>query len=325
MTRRLLFITSNQIGDAVLSTGVLAHLLRQEPDLRVTVACGTVPQQLFAAVPNLDRLLVVRKRKRAGHWRELWRQTVGTRWWRIVDMRRSALPWLLWARHRQSVPKIDGLHRVQLAAAALGLQDDPPPPVIWTRPEDEAEAERLLPAAGGPVLGVGPTANWPGKSWPIDHWIDLTRRLTAADGPLPGARVAVFGAPNEREAAAALLAALDGQAVDLVGGPHLLTVAAALGRCRLYVGNDSGLMHMAAAAGAPTLGLFGPTDDRLYRPWSPRAAIVRTPESLEDWRRHMARPEFDVATTGSLLTSLEVATVEQAARRLFSDTAGAGV
>ncbi|MCG8512385.1 MAG: glycosyltransferase family 9 protein, partial [Rhodospirillales bacterium] len=53
---RILFITSNRIGDAVLSTGVLGHLLETYPKARITIACGPAPAPLFRAVPNLDRL-----------------------------------------------------------------------------------------------------------------------------------------------------------------------------------------------------------------------------------------------------------------------------
>jgi ADP-heptose:LPS heptosyltransferase len=73
--------------------------------------------------------------------------------------------------------------------------------------------------------------------------------------------------------AAPLLAALPG-ALDLVGMLSLPEAAAVLRRSALFIGNDSGLMHLAAAAGAPTVGLFGPTDATIYRPAGPRATAV---------------------------------------------------
>jgi ADP-heptose:LPS heptosyltransferase len=65
--------------------------------------------------------------------------------------------------------------------------------------------------------------------------------------------------------AAPLLTALP-QAIDLVGALSLPEVAAVLQTASLFIGNDSGLMHLSAAAGAPTIGLFGPTDAATYRP-----------------------------------------------------------
>uniref|UniRef100_UPI0022EB7841 glycosyltransferase family 9 protein n=1 Tax=Falsiroseomonas oryzae TaxID=2766473 RepID=UPI0022EB7841 len=87
--------------------------------------------------------------------------------------------------------------------------------------------------------------------------------------------IAVLGGPGgaERAMAAPVLAALP-QAVDLVGALSLPEAAAVLRRAALFIGNDSGLMHLAAAAGAPTLGLFGQSDSREYGPCGPRAAAA---------------------------------------------------
>ena len=100
-------------------------------------------------------------------------------------------------------------------------------------------------------------------------------------GPLPGAVPVVFAGPGEAERAMAelLLAALP-DAIDLVGRLSLPEVAACLARCALFVGNDSGLMHLAAAAGAPTLGLFGPTPAEEYAPAGVSAAAVVSASTL---------------------------------------------
>ena len=105
-------------------------------------------------------------------------------------------------------------------------------------------------------------------------------RFVAAIQALAGedAIPAVIAGPGdtERAMAAPLLAALPG-AIDLVGRLTLPEIAAVLARVSLFIGNDSGLMHLAAAAGAPTLGLFGPTDASEYAPAGPRAAPVISP------------------------------------------------
>ncbi len=98
--------------------------------------------------------------------------------------------------------------------------------------------------------------------------------------------------------------------------------AACLKRCALFVGNDSGLMHMAAAAGTPTLGLFGPTRDQHYAPWGPKGAAVRTEESVEALT---GRPGFDHRARASLMGGLVVEAVERAALALLERCApGAG-
>jgi ADP-heptose:LPS heptosyltransferase len=144
-------------------------------------------------------------------------------------------------------------------AAMLGIAPAPMP-VVWTTPADRARAVSLLPC-GRPVIGLGATANWAPKVWPPDRFAELFRRLAAES--LPQAVPAVFAGPGaaERAMAAPLLAALP-EAIDLVGQLTIPEAAAAIQRCRLYIGNDSGLMHLAAACGTPTIGLCGTTLDR---------------------------------------------------------------
>lgn len=268
---RILFVTATRIGDAVLSTGLADHLLRTYPDAAVTVACGPLAAGVFQRMPRRARTLIVDKKRFDLHWLELWRRTVGTAWDLVVDLRGSALALALRARRRAIMRggRRPG-HRLGHIAGTLGL-DPAPLPVSWTSPADREAAGALLPE-GSAWIGLAPTANWSGKVWPADRFVSLFRALSER---LPGARPAVFAGPGEAERAMAspVLAALPG-AVDLVGRLSLPEASACLARCRLFVGNDSGLMHLAAAAGAPTLGLFGPTPASEYGPRGRRAAAV---------------------------------------------------
>lgn len=315
MTRRLLFVTSTRIGDAVLSTGLLGALIDETPGLRVTVACGPLAAPLFEAVPGLERLIVMPKRKRGGHWLDLWRQVGLGRWDMVVDLRRSALAWLLpFARRRLVLPKApQPMHRVRHIGGLIGRADDPPPPRLWTNADHDARAAALI-AEGGPVLALGPTANWRAKTWRAERFAELMERLTGPDGILPGARVALFGGPGEREQALALIDAVPAdRRIDLIGAVDLPTAAACLRRCDLYVGNDSALMHIAAAVGIPTLGLFGPSQEVYYAPWGEKAATVRTTVPFAE----IYPPGFDHRTSDTLMDTLTVDMAERAARDLW--------
>jgi len=268
---RILFVTSNRIGDAVLSTGLLDHLLRQHPDARITIACGPAAEGVFLRMPGLERLIIMEKRTWGRHWLPLWREAVGTVWDLAVDIRGSALVWLVPTRTRARMRRLPG-HKTEQLAAVLGVAP-PPLPVAWTAPEDRARAAALV--GSPPLIALGPTANWSGKVWPADRFVALFRALQAH--ALPGARAVVLAGPGpaERAMAAPVLAALPA-AVDLCGALSLPEAAAVLARCDLFVGNDSGLMHLAAAAGAPTLGLFGPTPVDEYGPRGWRTAVARS-------------------------------------------------
>lgn len=260
---RILFITATRLGDAVLSTALLDHLLSTYPSARITIACGPLAAGIFARMPNLERIVIVDKRRFDLHWLALWWQVAGRRWDLAVDLRGSAITLFLRAGRRAIMRggRRPG-HRLTHIAGAMGLVA-PLLPTAWMAPADHARAAALLPA-GAPIIGLGPTANWPAKMWPAERFVALFEALAER---LPAARAAIFGGHGEaeRRAAAPVLAALPG-AIDLVGRLDLPEAAACLSACALFVGNDSGLMHLAAAAGTPTLGLFGPTPSSEYAP-----------------------------------------------------------
>ncbi len=270
---KILFITSSRIGDAVISCGILEALRLAHPQARFTIACGTVAEGVFTRFPALERLIVFEKESYDRHWPRLWLKLVPHVWDIAVDVRGSGISLFLAARKRHILKggRRPGRRYAQLGA---GLGFDPPPlPVAWTDADDEAKAATLM--GEGPVIALAPTANWDGKVWPAQRFIDLFYELCAK---IPDARAAVFGGPGAQEAALAepVLKALPG-AVNLCGKLSLPEAAACLRRATLFVGNDSGLMHLAASAGAPTLGLFGRSKASEYAPAGPRTAIAVAP------------------------------------------------
>ncbi len=315
---RILFITSNRLGDAILSTGLLGHLSDAYPAARFTVACGPVAAPVFQDLPTLEKLIVMRKGPFLSHWRALLGYAV-PRWWSmVVDVRGSATAWVLPTLRRRIFATCAGDdHRVEQLGRLLGLTP-PPSPRLWIGNDTAKAVDRLLGDDPRPILSVGPTANWLAKTWPVERFAELVGRLTA-DGPLKGARVAVIAAPAERAGAMGVLDALPpDRQIDLLGTEPLPVIGGVMARSRLYVGNDSGLMHLAAAAGAPTLGLFGPSRPENYQPWGPRADYVRTAADFETLRRS---EHWTLRPTESLMTTLTVDAAEAGARSLLSRTA----
>lgn len=313
----ILFITATRIGDAVLSSGLLKRLADEVPNARFTVVAGPVAAPLFAQVPNLDRLIVMEKGKGKAHWFKLWSQVRHKKWGLIVDLRGSAISGFL-RRDRRAVHRKnfgEPVHKVVQAARVLTLEDDPPSPYLFTSEETEARAEALT-AGEGPILAIGPSANWIGKVWPTERFGQTAKSLLADE--LKGGRLMVLGGKEDRMIADELIAAFPkDQVIDLVGQADLPTVYACLKRARLFVGNDSGLMHMAAAAGVPTIGLFGPSDDLLYAPWGPKARSVRGPREFEQF----VKLDPDLSQSIRHMIDLPVASVLETAKELLAATA----
>lgn len=265
----LLFITSNRLGDAVLSTGLLAAALERFNPTAVTVACGPIPAPLFAGVPNIARIIPLKKEKNRNHWLQFWLYAVTKRWDVMIDVRNSFTSYVLPARRAYRFYYGDRTkHKAVQLAGILGLKETPPS-TIWLTDKARGQAAAWLPD-GPPILALCPTANWAGKIWPAENFIALAHRLSFK-------RVAIFGAVGEEAQAAPIIKALapDFDVIDLVGRTDPLQAAACLACTSLCVANDSGLMHIAAAMGTPTIGLFGPSNDVEYSPWGARTAFIR--------------------------------------------------
>jgi ADP-heptose:LPS heptosyltransferase len=280
MSTKVLFVTSNRIGDCVISSGVIREIARQVPGAQITVACGRPPAPFFRSASGVERVIVLDKKKAAGHWLDLWAQVSGQRWSMVIDIRGSALAWLLRADRRivYSRKWETGLPKVEMVTRLMGA-DRPLEPEIFLDDQARAEAAAVIDpqlAGGsgpGPILALAPIAHQPGKSWPSDSWGELVRRLMA-EPRFQGWRFMPVGGPGDHPPAAPALAVAGDRSVDFVGKGDILASAAAIDRATLFVGNDSGLMHVSAALGKPTLGLFGPTEWWLYGPRGPRTAIA---------------------------------------------------
>ncbi|MAE52017.1 MAG: glycosyltransferase 9 family protein [Micavibrio sp.] len=307
--QRILFITSSRIGDAVLSSGLLHYMVQTYPEARITIGCGPLAASLFEGVPNLEAVIPIRKQKYNKHWLEFWKKVAGHRWDIVVDLRDSAVSRLIRARRRYIFGKhiAKDQHKVSQNAAVMGLANAPGPK-LWFTEQQLSKARALIPE-GAPVLGVGPSANWIGKTWPADRFVEIIKFLTGPGGKMEAARVAVFAAPGEEDAARQVLASIpQDRQLDIIAKTDPGVAAATLSRCDFYIGNDSGLMHCAAACGVPTLGLFGPSYPHIYAPWGRKAHYISTPESFDDLRGYEG---YSPQTCGCLMGSLSVDAVKK--------------
>jgi heptosyltransferase-3 len=277
MSASVLFIAPTRIGDAVLAASLLEHIRRMQPDARVTIIASPFSAPLFEAYPALAALHVIGKQSWGRHWWRIWKIAIRTRWSTVWDMRGSALAYLCVTKRRhvfrgnpRPMPKLQQFE-AQLVLPPL------PHPVLWTTQAEDARAREII-ADGAKVLVFAPSANWPPKEWPIEHFIVLAQKLLG--GAYQGYRPMIIAASHERARAAPLLEALKKfDVIDATDGAlTLLELYACLRRAQGFVGNDSGLMHMAAASGIPTLGLFGPTDAITYQPTGAQVTQLVAPE-----------------------------------------------
>lgn len=314
----ILIITATDIGGALAASGLVKRLFDEIPYARFAIVTDVALAPLFAEVPNLDRVITAPRSIGLLERYGLVRRLNTRRWGLIVDARDCGLSGYL-RRERRAVlqPKPGApLHPVVALAEALGLEADPPPPFLYTSPEIDAAADEAL-GEGGPILAIAPGAAWSGRAWPVERFAQLAGQLLGADGPMPDGRLLVVGDPNDGDVIEASRFAIARQRlVSPALGLGVLGDYALLKRVRLFIGNDGPWMHLAAAAGAPTLGLFGPSDERTAAPWGRKARSVRGPRPFEAFQA--IDPGLNQAI-GHMM-DLPVQTVLDAAQDLFTAT-----
>lgn len=159
-----------------------------------------------------------------------------------------------------------------LQSLALFLEDHAA--TVHPGPEDRAFADTFLGADDAPLIAVHPGSGSPRKCWPLENWRALGAWLLARK---PQPRVLLIGGEADHAQIDTLAAAWRDRPVRLARDLPLPHLAALLARCRLYLGHDTGISHLAAAAGAPSLLLFGPTDPAIWAPANPLVNVLTAP------------------------------------------------
>lgn len=279
----ILYIAEADPMAAVMSSGVLAQLVAEVPGARITVVGSSESAPLFRDTPGLDALLELAGEAQ-GDWIGLWNRLRKRRWGVIVDMRGSKLSgWLRRDRRAVRKPSSEAIHAVDAAAAVLMLESTPAPK-LFVSDETQAEADALVRPDDRPILAIGPGVDWIGKQWPAERFSKVAAGLLGPNGVMAGGRLLIVGTPEDRDAANTIRFAVSrDRVVEVYGKLDALQTVAALRHARLFVGGDSIWTQLAVAAGAPAIGVYGPSDETLTKPWT--GVAVRGSRSLEDFRR----------------------------------------
>lgn len=281
MNDPILLVGLSNIGDAVLTTPVMLALHELFPDALLDIAADRRSAPVYEPCPFRRRVLLKDKDRPLRGLPRLLRELRGERYALVVDLRTDFLAYLVRARRRCAKwsARPYGAHAVQrhLGVIADLWGERPLPPVrVWPGAAERALAAASVPA-GQRWLALAPGANWAPKIWPAGHFAALLAELRADfDGVL------LLGDGRDAGLAAAVAAAAPLPCTNLCGQSTIMQAAALLERATAFVGNDSGLGHLAAAAGCATLTLFGPGEPARYHPWSARAAWLRAPGGTLD-------------------------------------------
>ncbi len=296
--RRVLVVKIKYIGDVLLCTPVFRVLREAFPGATLTALVAKGTEDVVLYHPDVDEVLTVdrpveKKKAWSCSWTDhvrLIRHLRENRFDLAIDLtdgdRAAFLTWASGARWRvgfnrerrlrgwayhQVVPTLAGLrHRAEAGLEtlrALGLSARSVAPTLGLPPEAEVAAEQLLAhkrvVRDRDIVLIHPGARWWFKAWPPERFAALADAI----GEGLGAQVMIAGGPRDVPTAEAIRRQMRYPAIPVAGETSILELAAVLRRCRLFIGNDNGAMHIAAAMGTPVVALFGPTNPAEWGPW----------------------------------------------------------
>ncbi len=275
---RLLVIKTSALGDVAKAVPTVDAIRRAYPHLRIGWVVRQGLHDLLVGNPSIDELIVTPRGLGA-----VWSTGMAMRRFRadvLLDMqglfisgclaRLSGTPWrCTWDTGRElsgvltgnaivpgpldcnATESLFGFGRV------IGVEDFPcdPPAYLTQDPELTQRADEMLASAARPLVGMHIGASTPNKTWPARHFAELARLLVA-----DGVGVAFFGGKGEAAAGEEVAANAPAECVSLVGKTRIRELAAAISRCTLFVGGDTGATHIAALVGTPTVCVMGATD-----------------------------------------------------------------
>jgi len=297
----ILLIPYMWIGDFVRCHSVVKLLRERWPDRPVDMLSTTLCAPLADYMPGLRKAVVVdlpRRRLALAQHKALAGQLRREGYGDAIVMPRTWKSAL--APFLAGIPKRTGwagearfallndmrwgerrLPRMVDRCAALALPPGAPQPAEWPLPELRVPPAEIaawrdrmgLPDDGRPAVGLCPGAVGPAKRWTVEGYRALAERLGRE-----GVAVWVFGGPGERKLAQEIAQA--GPHVRDLTSNDLRNAILGLAASRVAVSNDSGLLHVAAAAGTPAIGIFGPTSPWHWAPLNPLAGTVETTTEL---------------------------------------------
>ncbi|MBI3317937.1 MAG: glycosyltransferase family 9 protein [Candidatus Omnitrophica bacterium] len=266
----------SNLGDAILTLPALEAILRQHPDSELHLIASPRTEELFRRDPRLRRVWLWRKE--ASPLRQaalLWKLFLA-RFDLVVDFRHSLIPFFLFPRRRTPLFRRRSPGIRHMAEAHLELVKSAGiPPFEGRAPlpldeKDQRKIDRLiLPQKRVVVMAPGARSHL--KRYPAERFARIADRLKEEKN----AQIFLVGGGEEAAISEAVAQAMNNPPVDLTGETTLGELFALLVRADLVITNDSACLHAAQAMGAPTVAIFGPTDERKYGPRLPRSAVVR--------------------------------------------------
>jgi heptosyltransferase II len=302
---KILIRATNWVGDAIVALPAI-RAIHNCPDAKISILARSYVADIYRDQNVADELIIYDHRgKHAGiSGRERLATELRSHTFDVAILLQNAFDaaWLAWragipqrigyARDGRSlllseavpvpkpgeIPAHEKFYYLELLRRAGWIDSIPDEPFIKLQVNDarRVRAADQLASAGirphGVRIAIGAGASYgSAKCWPPSRFAELANQLQAQWD----ADVILFGAAGETDVSSAIASYMKRAPIDLTGKTSIADFPALLSQCHVFIGNDSGAMHVAAAVGLPAVAIFGPTDPFGTAPVTPRHTIVR--------------------------------------------------
>jgi ADP-heptose:LPS heptosyltransferase len=285
--KKILVISLTNIGDVILTFPVIDILREDFPAAQLSVVVGPKAQSLLAGNPHLTSVYVYDKHQSLWKTSQWLYQLRREHFDLIVDLRNSAMPFLVGSRYGTS-PFMKRLRDQHMRWQHLWRLKS-----VYSYPDvsrrqyalcissaEQRRVDRILQEAGlteHSFVVVGPGAADEKKRWTEDGFFAVCHHLITHHRM----GIVLVGDRRDRAVAERINCRMADASLNLCGDIDLKELGYLLSRCRLAIVNDSAPMHLASYLNVPVLAIFGPTSPKIYGPWSENGCYLHKPEQCQ--------------------------------------------
>lgn len=285
MIKNILIFSFSFIGDATLSTAVIAPLRRHFPDALISFLVGTRAFDLLASDPSIDHVLLYESRGQHAGWIGKYRLIDSLRRRQfdlVINLRDSLWSRFVGGTHWGMARRSDETHAVTRYLEVLqrhGIDTSGARPQIRFTDQEIAGRDQFLRvnniSRNRPIVGIHPGGNWRYKLWQPGNFARIANLVYDRWN----AQILLFAGPDECSLQAQVTNLVKLKPV-VVKNQNLRQVAALIKGCDVYLGNDTGPMHIADAVGTSVIAIFGSTNHHRSGPYGEEHTVVRNDVKL---------------------------------------------
>ena len=277
---KILIISSNLIGDSILSTCVVEHFAKIYPRAKFTFLIGPSAGQIYENFPAKESIVLIKKKKFNLHWLTMYLSVFNTSWELVIDLRSSLISYFLYKKKKYIFKKNKNLNHLDQLKEVFNLDNSEL--FINTNLKEDSIVQKKLDNRFKYIV-IFPGGNWQPKIWPSEYYNELIKILIIR---FPNVKFILVGSLKEKKVYSETIKKdLNvNYFIDLMGESLTLT-SAYMKKSNLFIGNDSGLMHLSVASKLATISLFGPTNDKIYGHRKSNSFIIRTQENYDKFKK----------------------------------------